>query len=212
MLFGVINVPRSFQGYINKILAENLNIFVIIYLDNIFFYTKDPGKIHVKAIQQILEVLRKYDLYANLKKCRFYQDEFRFLGFIVSTDQIWRKEERIDIVKKYPEPKSVRDIQVFIGFTNLYQCFIKDFSKIVVPLTAILKTTESSIASAYKVDDNKIVGSRGGIRAVSRLDTLRKKLIKSKSQIKSGHLNNNNNTEKPKFLTSGAKKAFNHLK
>ena len=43
MLFGLSNVPASFQGYINKILAKKLNIFVIIYLDNIFIYTEDPG-------------------------------------------------------------------------------------------------------------------------------------------------------------------------
>ena len=40
MPFGLSNVPASFQGYINKILAEKL---VIVYLDNIFIYTKNPG-------------------------------------------------------------------------------------------------------------------------------------------------------------------------
>ena len=49
MLFGLINAPRSFQGYINKILVEKLDIFVIVYLDNILIYTEDPGKAHVEA-------------------------------------------------------------------------------------------------------------------------------------------------------------------
>ena len=43
MLFGLSNAPASFQGYTKKILAEKLNIFVIVYLDNILIYTKDPG-------------------------------------------------------------------------------------------------------------------------------------------------------------------------
>ncbi len=43
MLFELFNTPASFQGYINKILTEKLDIFVIIYLDNILIYTKDPG-------------------------------------------------------------------------------------------------------------------------------------------------------------------------
>ena len=43
MPFGLSNAPASFQGYINKILAEKLDIFVIVYLDDIFIYTKDPG-------------------------------------------------------------------------------------------------------------------------------------------------------------------------
>ena len=41
MLFGLSNAPTNFQGYINNILAEKLNIFVIVYLDDILIYTED---------------------------------------------------------------------------------------------------------------------------------------------------------------------------
>ena len=44
MPFGLTNIPKSLQGYVNKIITEKPNIFVIVYLDNIFTYTKDPGK------------------------------------------------------------------------------------------------------------------------------------------------------------------------
>ena len=50
MPFGLFNVPANFQGYINKILAEKLDIFVIIYLDDIFIYTEDQNQAHVNAI------------------------------------------------------------------------------------------------------------------------------------------------------------------
>lgn len=43
MLFGLCNAPASFQGYINKILAEKFDIFVIVYLDDILIYIKDLG-------------------------------------------------------------------------------------------------------------------------------------------------------------------------
>ena len=62
----------SFQGYVNKILAEKLDIFVIIYLDNIFIYTKDPKKDYVKTVLLVLEIFKKYGFYANLKKCHFH--------------------------------------------------------------------------------------------------------------------------------------------
>ena len=107
MFFGLTNVPRSFQGYINKILAEKLDIFIIVYLDDIIIYTKDLGKGQVKTIWWVLEVLRKYGLYTNLKKYCFYQDEIKFLDFIVFIEEIMIKEKRIDIVKKWPKPKSV---------------------------------------------------------------------------------------------------------
>ena len=41
MLFRLYNTPANFQDYINKILAKNLNIFIIVYLKDIFIYTKD---------------------------------------------------------------------------------------------------------------------------------------------------------------------------
>ena len=43
MFFKLSNVSASFQGYINKILVEKLDIFVIVYLDDILIYTKDLG-------------------------------------------------------------------------------------------------------------------------------------------------------------------------
>ena len=51
--------------------------------------------------------------------------------------------------------------QVFINFANLYQRFIQGFTRIATSLTAILKTTGSSVVSAFRVDDNEIVGSGG---------------------------------------------------
>ena len=50
MLFGLSNTPATFKGYVNKILAEKLDIFVVIYLDDILIYTKDLGQPQVEAI------------------------------------------------------------------------------------------------------------------------------------------------------------------
>ncbi len=69
MFFGLSNAPASFQGYINKILAEKLDIYVVVYLDDILIYNKDPGQPHVNVVQWVLEQLQKHGLYANLKKC-----------------------------------------------------------------------------------------------------------------------------------------------
>ena len=50
MLFRLSNAIASFQGYINKTLANKLDIFVIVYLDEILVYTKNPGQLHVNAV------------------------------------------------------------------------------------------------------------------------------------------------------------------
>ncbi len=110
MPFGLTNALATFQGYINKILAEKLDVFVIVYLDDILIYTKIEGKEHIQAVQWIWDKLQKYSFYTNLKKCRFHQNEVRFLGYIVSHQGIQMEEERIKAIRDWPEPQSVRDI------------------------------------------------------------------------------------------------------
>ena len=107
MPFGLSNALATFQRYVNKILAEKLDIFVIVYLDDILIYSKDQGQPHVESVRWVLDQLRKYSLIANLKKCRFHQDEVRFLGYVISSKRISMEAKQIEVVREWPEPKSV---------------------------------------------------------------------------------------------------------
>ena len=158
MPFGLFDAPVSFQGYINKILAKKLNIFVITY-------TKDTGKPHVDAVCLVLDLLQKNGLFANLKKCWFYQNEVCFLGYVVLAQKIQIEDKRIDVVKNWLKPKSVRDIPVFPGFANFYRCFIQAFSNLAGPLTSMLKTTnpaqssDISLSSIDAAEEDKVEGN-----------------------------------------------------
>ena len=212
MPFGLSNAPASFQGYINKILAEKLDIFVIVYLDDILIYTEDPGQGHVEAVRWVLDVLRRHGLFANLKKCRFHKDEVRFLGYIVLAQGVRMEDEQIEAVKNWPEPTSVRDIQVFIGFANFYRRFIRGFSRIAASLTSMLKTTGSSEESApraFRAGNDEVVGGGGGRADETVVDSSTSKNEKSR---KSTRVPNIGATGEPNFLTPDAKKAFNHLR
>ena len=110
MPFDLSNAPATFQGYVNKILAEKLDIFIVVYLDNILIYTKDLGQSRIEVIRWVLDQLRKHFLFANLKKCQFHQNEVCFLGYVVLSKGISMEAERIKIVKDWPEPKSVCNI------------------------------------------------------------------------------------------------------
>ena len=48
--FELTNVPAIFWGYINKILAEKLDVFMIVHLNNILIYIKNKEKKYVKAV------------------------------------------------------------------------------------------------------------------------------------------------------------------
>ena len=150
MPFCLSNAPATFQDYVNIILAKKLNVLVIVYLDDILIYTEDPGQAHMEVVCWVLENLWKHSLFANLKKCQFYQDEIRFLDYVLSTQGVWIEDERIEAVKSWPEPKSIWDIQVFIRFANFYRRFIQGFSKIAVSLTSMLKTSSAASTLSQK--------------------------------------------------------------
>ena len=83
MLFGLFNTLVSFQSYINKILAKKFNIFVIVYLDDIFIYIMDPSQGYIEAVRLMLDILRKHKLFANLKVCQFLKNKVCFLGYVM---------------------------------------------------------------------------------------------------------------------------------
>ena len=99
MPFGLTNAPASFQGFINKILVEKLNIFIMVYLDDILIYTDDDRNGHIAAVRWVLGQLRKYSLYANLKKYQFHQEEIWFLRYMVSSKGIHIEDKRIEVIK-----------------------------------------------------------------------------------------------------------------
>ena len=99
MFFRLSNTLAIFQRYVNKILLKKLDIFVIVYLDDILIYIEDLSQPYIKVTCWILDQFRKYFLFANLKKYWFYQDKIYFLRYIVSSKKINIKAKKIEVVK-----------------------------------------------------------------------------------------------------------------
>ena len=72
IVFGLSNALASFHGYINQILVEKLDVFVILYLGDNLIYTKNASQGYVHAVCWVLADYRKHDLFANLKKYCFH--------------------------------------------------------------------------------------------------------------------------------------------
>ena len=118
--FWIIQRLGQHPGLHQQDFGQKLDVFIIVYLDNILIYTEDESQGHIEAVQWVLDFLRKSGLFANLKKCQFYQNKVCFLGYIVSAQEVQIEDEKIEAVRNWPEPKSVKDIQVFLGFANFY--------------------------------------------------------------------------------------------
>ena len=88
MLYRLFNAPASFHGYINKILAKKLDIFVIIYLNDIFIYNKNLGQDYVRTVRWVLNILKKHRLFINLKKCQFHKNKVYIWGYVVLAEKV----------------------------------------------------------------------------------------------------------------------------
>ena len=62
-----------------------------------------------------------------------------FLGYIVGENGLEMDPEKIKAILDWPIPRSVKAVQSFLGFANFYRRFIKDYSKLVSPLTGLTK-------------------------------------------------------------------------
>ncbi len=97
MSFELANASATFQVYINKTLNELVDVFCVIYLDDILVFSKNRDS-HINHIKEILRRLRKNDLFANLEKCFFFKHEVNYLEFIMSNVDIKMNSNRVNIV------------------------------------------------------------------------------------------------------------------
>ncbi len=99
MSFEFANAFATFQNYINFALRKFLNVFVIIYLNDILIYSQNEEK-HMNHVRFVLKQFKKYKLFAKLSKCDFDLKEVYYLKFIVRVNDIRMNLARIAIVKK----------------------------------------------------------------------------------------------------------------
>jgi hypothetical protein len=119
-------------------LGDCIDVYAIVYLDDILIFSGSEEE-HEKHIRTIVDRLSTADLYGNIKKCSFFQEEIEFLGFLVGRKGVRMDPDRIRTIREWPIPTTYRDIQVFLGFCNFYRRFIRDYSRITRPLNEQLK-------------------------------------------------------------------------
>lgn len=138
MPFRLTNAPASFKRFIEKVLHKVLHHFVVVYLDDILIFSENRNK-HVEHIKEVLQELQKANIRLKLKKCKFHIQETEFLGHWISTKGIHIDQNKVTTIREWPQPKTVKETQQFIGLVNYYQRFIEGYAKIMTPLFELLK-------------------------------------------------------------------------
>ncbi len=134
MFFRLTNSPATFQWMMNDIFKDLIaSGAVTVYLDDILIMSKTKEE-HRRITCEVLKVLQKNKLFLKVEKCEFETLETEYLRVIISEGSIRMDPVKITGIAGWPVPTKKVQLQLFLGFTNFYQCFIKGYSKVVKPM------------------------------------------------------------------------------
>ena len=134
MFFGLTNSPATFQAMMNNLLRDLVvKEKVAVFIDNVMV-VMETEEGHDKIVEEVLKILEENDLFVKLEKCVWKVRKIGFLGVIIGKDEVRMEKEKVQGVVEWLVPKSVKDVQKFLGLTNYYRWFVKDFAKIAKPL------------------------------------------------------------------------------
>jgi hypothetical protein len=141
MSFKLTNAPAYFMYLMNKVFMEYLDKFVVVFIDHILVFsrTKEEHEVHLRLV---LGKPRADQLYVKFSKCEFWITKVAFLGHVISTRGVSVDPGKVNEVLNWMPLTSVSEIQNFLGLTDYYRHFIKDFSKIAKPITRLLEKSK----------------------------------------------------------------------
>jgi hypothetical protein len=104
--FGLTNAPAYFMNLMNKVFMEELDRFVVVFIDDILIYFETTEE-HEEHLRVVLERLRQQKLYAKFSKCEFLMEKVAFLGHVLSAEGIAVDPSKVESVTKWEQPLNV---------------------------------------------------------------------------------------------------------
>ncbi|XP_042403344.1 uncharacterized protein LOC121992821 isoform X2 [Zingiber officinale] len=138
MPFGLCNAPGTFQRCMVSIFGDLLEHCMEIFMDDFSVY----GSSFDACLDNLSRVLSRCidtDLVLNFEKCHFMVEHDIVLGHIVFRKGIEVDPAKISAISSLSYPACVREVRAFLGHAGFYRRFIRDFSKISLPLSQLLQ-------------------------------------------------------------------------
>jgi len=139
MYFGLTNSSTTFQTMMNDLFRDLINQEdMVTFIDNILVAT-DTKEGHDELVEEVLKRLEENNLFVKLEKCKWKVREVEFLGVVISPKRVEIQREKVEEVLNWLAPRNIKEVQKFLGLTNYYRRFIKDFARIAAPLHVLVR-------------------------------------------------------------------------
>jgi RNase H-like domain found in reverse transcriptase/Reverse transcriptase (RNA-dependent DNA polymerase)/Integrase zinc binding domain/Integrase core domain/Zinc knuckle len=159
MPFGLRNAPATFQRLMNAIMSGIPD--VMCYLDDVIIYSEDIDT-HIVDLDRVFGQLSKHGLKVKLSKCDIAKTCVHYLGHVIDGTGVHCDPVKVQGVNDMPQPKNVKDIQVFLGMVGYYKRFIPKYANVANALFKLLRTGVDFIwtdecGQAFKALKDKLV-------------------------------------------------------
>lgn len=130
--------PSAFSRVMSLALAGLTGYECLVYLDDLIIFSKTEEE-HMQNLTKVFERLREVNMKIHPGKSHFMQQSVVFLGFKIDKNGIRVDPAKYDPIKKYPMPKTKKELQRFLGMANFYRQFIKNYAELSLPLANLLR-------------------------------------------------------------------------
>jgi hypothetical protein len=142
MPFGLRNAAQTFQRFMDQVLRGLT--FCYAYIDDILIASTSREE-HKTHLRQLLQRLSDHGMVINPAKCVLGVSELDFLGHRVSAQGIQPLQEKVNVIRSFPKPTSLRKLREFLGLViNFYHRFIPNCANTLEPLNRLLSSPEST--------------------------------------------------------------------
>lgn len=139
MPFGLKGAPLKFQRYVTQIFKNQIDVGeILVYLDD-FLIATETIEHHFHVLEKVFKLLVANLLELRLDKCRFFQTKLDYLGYTITSEGIRPTNQGLEAIKKFPIPRSIKDVQSFLGMCSYFRKFVENFSVIAKPLYDMTK-------------------------------------------------------------------------
>lgn len=138
MPFGLRNGPSIFQRVMQGVLSPYLWLFTLVYIDDIVVYSKSWEE-HLVHLDKVLGAIAAAGITLSPAKCFVGYSSILLLGQKVSRLGLSTHQEKVSAIQDIERPKTVNDLQKFLGMVVYFASYIPHYAFIAAPLFGLLK-------------------------------------------------------------------------
>ena len=135
MPFGAKNAGQCYSRLVELSIMKLRSKNILAYIDDIICCTQDLLE-HLKELGDIFRMHREAGIKIRAEKTHLFRREVEYLGYDVSEEGVKMRPSYVEKITQWPTPKTVKELNCWLGFTGYYRSFIKDYSKLTNEMNA----------------------------------------------------------------------------